>query len=88
MSDDRSTSWPLFRESAIDLATKLAEIPTAEAAGMAHEARDLAGIFLSWDTKKPENDARIARIRQLFELNRRVMDFLAKRKSAPGAPRR
>ncbi|MEP7126129.1 MAG: hypothetical protein ABJE95_34670 [Byssovorax sp.] len=88
MSEDRSTSWPLFRESAVDLAAKLAEIPTAEAAAMAHEARDLAQIFLSWDTRKPENEARIARIRQLFDLNRRVMDFLAKRKSAPGAPRR
>lgn len=88
MSDDRSTSWPLFRESAVDLATKLAAIPTAEAAGMAREARELARIFLTWETKKPENEARIARIRQLFELNRRVMDFLARRKGAPTAPRR
>jgi hypothetical protein len=88
MSEDRSTSWPLFRESAVDLATKLAEIPTAEAASMAHEARELAQIFLSWEVKKPENEARIARIRQLFDLNRRVMDFLAKRKSAPVTPRR
>ena len=88
MSEDRSTSWPLFRESAVDLATKLAEIPTAEAASMAHEARELAQVFLAWETKKPENDTRIARIRQLFDLNRRVMDFLAKRKSAPVTPRR
>ena len=88
MSEDRSTSWPLFRESAVDLATKLAAIPTAEAAGMAHEARELAQIFQAWDTKKPENEARIARIRQLFELNRRVMDFLAKRKGGPTTPRR
>jgi len=54
---------------------------------MAHEARELARVFLSGDTKKPENEARIARIRQLFDLNRRVMDFLAKRKSAPVTPR-
>lgn len=87
MSEDRSTFWPLFRESAVDLAAKLAEIPTAEAPGMAHEARELARGFLSGDTKKPENEARIARIRQLFDLNRRVMDFLAKRKSAPVTPR-
>ncbi len=88
MSEDRSTSWPLFRASAVDLAAKLGEIPTAEAASMAHEARDLAQIFLDWETKKPENDTRIARIRQLFDLNRRVMDFLAKRKSGEGNPRR
>lgn len=88
MTEDRSRSWPLFRESATDLATKLATIQTAEAAGMAREARELAQVFLEWETKKPENPARIARIQQLFELNRRVMDFLAKRKGAPPAPRR
>ena len=54
---------------------------------MAHEARELARGFLSGDTKKPANEARIARIRQLFDLNRRVMDFLAKRKSTPVTPR-
>ena len=88
MSDDRSASWPLFRESAVDLAAKLAEISTAEAASMANEARELAGVFLSWDIRKPENEARIARIRQLFDLNRRVMDFLAKRKAAAITARR
>jgi hypothetical protein len=88
MTEDRSSSWPLFRDSAADLAAKLAEIPTAEAASMAHEARELATVFQAWETKKPENEARIARIRQLFDLNRRVMDFLAKRKSAPASPRR
>jgi hypothetical protein len=88
MSDDRSSSSPLFHDSAVDLATKLSEIRTAEAAGMAREARDLAQVFESWQSKRPENDVRIARIQQLFDLHRRAMDFLARRKSGPIPPPR
>jgi len=83
-----SSSAPLFHESAVDLATKLATIPTAEAAGMAREARELAIVFHSWATHKPENATRIARIRELFDLNRRAMAFLAQRKSGPPSQRR
>lgn len=88
MSDDRSTSSPLFRDSAVDLVSKLSEVQTAEAASMAREARELASIFEAWLTKRPENDARSSRIAQLFDLHRRAMDYLAQRKSNPGAPRR
>ncbi len=88
MSEDSSSSVPLFHESAVDLATRLSAIPTAEAAGMAREARELAQAFKSWATHKPEHSARIARIQQLFDLNRRAMDFLAQRKSGPPSQRR
>lgn len=80
--DDNINAVPLFRQSAEDLAAKLAEIGTAEAMSMARESRDLAGTFRAWEKIRPENDARIAAIQQLFNLNRRVMDFLSARNKA------
>jgi hypothetical protein len=80
--EDKSNSVPLFRQSAEDLATKLAEIGTAESMGMAREARDLAATFRGWEKARPTNEVRIAAIQQLFALNRRVMDFLAVRNKA------
>lgn len=77
--DDKSHSVPLFRQSAEDLAKKLAEIATAESMGLAREARDLADTFRSWENARPPNDLRIAKIQALFALNRRVMDYLAQR---------
>jgi hypothetical protein len=77
--EDKSNSWPLFRQSAEDLREKLSEIGTADAMGLAREARDLAETFQSWDHQRPANDVRIAAIQRLFGLNRRVMDFLALR---------
>ena len=76
---DRSSSVPLFRASAEDLAGKLSEIGTAASMHMAREARDLAVIFKGWENVRPANDVRIAAIQALFALNRRVMDFLAQR---------
>jgi hypothetical protein len=80
--DPKSNSVPLFRQSAEDLAAKLAEIGTAESMSMAREARDLASTFRGWEKARPTNDVRIASIQQLFNLNRRVMDFLALRNKA------
>lgn len=77
--EEKSSSVPLFRRSAEELAGKLAEIGTAESMGMAKEARDLATIFLGWEKARPANDVRIAAIQALFGLNRRVMDFLSLR---------
>lgn len=79
MSEDRSSSAPLFQKSAEELAGKLGEIGTAEAMTMAREARELGETFKSWTKARPTNELRIAKIQQLFALNRRVMDFLALR---------
>ncbi|MFT3774533.1 MAG: hypothetical protein QM820_54950 [Minicystis sp.] len=77
---DQSNSVPLFRQSAEDLVKKLSEIGTAEAMGLLREARELVDTFRAWEsTGRPPNDVRIAKIQQLFALNRRVLDFLAQR---------
>lgn len=80
--DEKSKSGALFRQSALDLLQKLSEIGTAEAMGMAREARELAETFKSWEKTPPDGAARFARIQQLFALNRRVMDYLAQRNKA------
>jgi hypothetical protein len=77
--EDKSSSAPLFQKSAEELAAKLAEIGTAESMTMAREARELSETFKSWNKARPTNEVRIAKIQQLFALNRRVMDFLAQR---------
>jgi len=82
--DDTTSAVPLFQQSAEDLAAKLAEIGTAESMAMAMEARDLATTFRGWEKIRPANDLRIAAIQQLFNLNRRVMDFLSQRNTARG----
>jgi hypothetical protein len=76
---DDSSAAPEFQRSAEDLAAKLGAVGTAESMGMAREARELVETFRSWEKKRPSNEGRILAIRQLFELNRRVMDYLAQR---------
>lgn len=77
MADQSTASWALFRQSAEDLAAKLAESQQADAQRMAREARELVTVFAAWNTVRPTNEARIAAIHQLFDLNRRAMDFLS-----------
>ena len=83
--DDRSSSWPLFRQSAEDLATKLLEIKNPDAASMAREANTLAQTFHNWETNRPTSEVRIAAIQALFDLNRRAQDYLSKNGRPPPA---
>jgi len=84
MADPGTTSRALFRQSAEDLATKLAEHQQAEALQMAREARELIAVFAAWNAVRPSNEVRIASIHQLFDLNRRAMDFLSKQARTKG----
>lgn len=83
--EDRSSSWPLFRQSAEDLASKLQEIKNSEAAKLAKESSALAATFLSWETNRPTSEVRIATIHQLFDLNRRAQDYLSKHGRPPAS---
>jgi len=76
-SNPPSASTSLFQDNAETLALRLEQEKSGEARLLAHEARDLAAQFLSWQSKKPEGHVRVARIQQLFDLNRRAMDLLA-----------
>jgi hypothetical protein len=47
------------------------------ARALAREARELMARFTEWQHVRPTDDARVATIRRLFELNRRAMDYIA-----------
>lgn len=71
-----------FLRSVEDLHTRVAGLGTAEAMGMAREARELGVTFRSWVKSRPDDAARVAAIQRLIKLNRRVMDYLAQRPRA------
>ena len=83
--EDRSSSWPLFRQSAEDLASKLQEIKTADAMGLGKEASTLAATFASWEVNRPTSEVRVATIQLLFDLNRRAQDYLSKQGRPPSS---
>jgi hypothetical protein len=83
---DRSNSSPLFRQSAEDLAARLTDYEAdAAARAMRREALELATVFHGWEMQRPVNAVRIAAIQQLFDLNRRAMDYLS-RHGRPAKP--
>lgn len=77
MSEGQSTTSPLFESSAEEVAKRLEGHKGEAAVAMAQEARILVDEFRSWRSKRPLDDVRISKIRQLFDLHRRAMDYLA-----------
>jgi len=73
-----SVSSPFFLTSAEDLRLRLEALPGADAVALANEARELTVLFREWQLHRPTDDARVAGIGRLFELNRKAMDFMAK----------
>ena len=73
-----SASTSLFHESAEHLAVRLDQESSPEARELAAEARALAALFIAWQTSRPADSDRIAGIQQLFDVNRRAMDLLAR----------
>lgn len=72
-----SASTHLFQDSAEQLAKRLEQEPSDIARTLAREARELATRFAQWQKARPADDVRVATIQQLFELNRRAMDYLS-----------
>ena len=72
-----SASTHLFQDSAEQLALRLEQEPSDLARALAREARELATRFAAWHQERPVDDVRVATIQQLFDLNRRAMDYLA-----------
>ena len=76
INNPSSVSSSLFQENAEKLAVRLEQEASEEARALANEARELAAQFFAWQSKKPEGQVRVARIQQLFDLNRRAMDLM------------
>jgi hypothetical protein len=73
----QSASTSLFRDSAEQLAVRLEQENTEAALALAREARELAARFEGWHQERPSDEVRVALIQQLFDLNRRAMDYLS-----------
>ena len=83
MSEGQSTTSPLFENSAQEVANRLEGHRGEAATAMAAEARQLVEEFRSWRSKRPLDHVRINAIRQLFDLHRRAMDYLAQHPQMP-----
>ncbi len=83
MSEGQSTTSPLFENSAQEVASRLEGHKGEAAIAMALEARQLVEEFRSWKSKRPLDHVRINAIRQLFDLHRRAMDYLAQQPHMP-----
>lgn len=85
MSEGQSTTSPLFENSAEEVANRLEAHRSETAMAMAQEARQLVEEFRGWRSKRPLDHVRIAAIRQLFDLHRRAMDYLAQQPHMPNS---
>ena len=86
-----TASAGFFADSALQLVQRLAGHSSTEASELSASASRLAVLFREWTTRRPPDEERVAKIRELFEHNRRVLDYLAKAgvgvKSSPIAAR-
>jgi hypothetical protein len=73
-----TSSEKTFAQSVEDLIRRLASDPSDGAQSMLREALDMSQRFRAWQTERPSNEARVLAIRQLFDLNRRAMDYLSR----------
>jgi hypothetical protein len=78
-----SVSSPFFLSSAEDLLRRLEAIATPDGQRLAAEARERILLFRDWPRHRPTDDARIAGIGRLFELNRAAMDWMSKHGHGP-----
>jgi hypothetical protein len=73
----QSASTRLFQDSAEELAQQLENVGSEAARVLAAEARELMECFVSWQHRRPTDEARVETIQRLFALNRRASDYLA-----------
>lgn len=83
---EHTASSPLFERSAAELVERLQHDGSELAQRMAREARALESTFRGWQTTRPSPDARIVSIQQLFDLHRRVMDYVSARDKTSAPP--
>jgi hypothetical protein len=78
MGQNMTGSSSLFLQNAEEIAARLRPLDGPLARSLSREADDLVALFRSWATARPADPDRIAAIQQMFDLNRRAMDFLSR----------
>lgn len=77
-----TSSSALFRQRAEDLVKRLEPYDGDLVRAMVREAESLISILRTWELRRPDDATRVAIIQQLFDLNRRAMDFISRSGSA------
>lgn len=72
---DGTASATFFAESALDLARRLTRHPSPRAKTLLAVASRLASQFQGWARTRPTDAERVTAIRELFELNRQVLEL-------------
>ena len=83
-------SGVFFYREAADLERSLRTDTTPRARELALQAKRLAAVFDDWQKLRAEPARKAAAVRELFELNRAVLEYLGAasgRKPAPMVPR-
>ncbi len=65
-----------FTDSVADLLSRLRGDDSPQAAQLIRAGEGLMVVFRAWMNQRPSDQERVARIRELFEYNRAVLDYL------------
>jgi hypothetical protein len=68
-----------FTDSVGQLLARLDGDASDDARALVATGRRLMAIFRTWMDERPPDDERVARVRELFEYNRGVLEYLAHR---------
>jgi len=80
--DVGTQSAPIFKQTARELAARLAKDNSATARGLAEEAQHLVDVFDRWQTEDPSDTERLQSIEHLVNLNRRVLDYVSRHRDS------
>lgn len=88
--EDGTQSASLFTSTLLDLIRKLECVADDKARALVVESRQLLAMFEGWAQTRPAQEERIARINQLFDLQRRSLEYLSgcRTKDATGSSHR
>lgn len=78
-----SGNYPVFRQSALEMAEKLEKLGSPEARAKARVMREYEATFIDWEFKKPDSQERSQIISEFLTEVRVVMDYLAANPSGP-----
>jgi len=76
-----SSTWPIWEQAARELLEKLDGDESLEAVALIQEARAALDRFQKWVSDPPGPEIRAEAIRDMLELNRRVLEHTARGRS-------
>jgi hypothetical protein len=74
-----TASAGFFADSALQLVRRLEGETNPEARQLVEHVKELANLFEEWRHRRPADEERVKKIRELFDCNRRALDYFAAR---------